>query len=150
MRNLIIYVFVALSAKIETYKDGHPKFYIGATLQVNCTASDFRNNTFGTASLSFGNTFQHDPFSACSIVGNANNWNVTNGLIEKNFTPAFNEEYCNAANKTTEIKLMVEAVITKSYEGNVLHCVARENDGDKSGAPGDISVIQDIIGEYHA
>ena len=100
--------------------------------------------------MSFGNTFQHDPFSACSIVGNANNWNVTNGLIEKNFTPAFNEEYCNAANKTTEIKLMVEAVITKSYEGNVLHCVALENDGDKSGAPGDISEIQNIIGEYHA
>ena len=83
-------------------------------------------------------------------MGNATNWNVTNGLIEKNFTPAFNEDYCNAANKTTEIKLMVEAIITKSYEGNVIHCVALENDGDKLSSQTDPLVIPDTIGEYHA
>ena len=128
--NLIL--ITGLDVNLSIYSNGSQRLYLGAILQINCTASDFFQNTTGGALLIEGELLGLHPTAGC-LFEEEKNWTAFDALKDVGYSPPIDVEYCKAANQTTGITISLSKVISENFVGKNLTCVAFDGDYNKDG-----------------
>ena len=136
INNIYLILITGVNVNLSIYNNGSQRLYLGAILQINCTASDFATNTTGGVLLIEGESPITSPRAACSFDNEVKVWDVFNTLRDVGYSPPIDVDYCKAANQTTGITISVSTVISENLVGKNLICVAfddnDDNDNDQS------------------
>ena len=129
--NSIYHILITgVNVNLSIYNNGSQRLYLGAILQINCTASDFATNTTGGVLLIEGESPITSPRAACSFDNEVKVWDVFNTLRDVGYSPPIDVDYCKAANQTTGITISVSKVISENLVGKNLICVAIDGNNE--------------------
>ena len=126
INSIYLILITGVNVNLSIYSNGSQRLYLGAILQINCTASDFVNNTPGSVNLIERESPDLLRSAACSFERNETTWTAIDTLKDAGYSPPIDEEYCKAANQTTGITISVSKVISENLVGSNLTCLAFE------------------------
>ena len=124
--SVYLILITGVNVNLSIYNNGSQRLYLGAILQINCTASDFVNNTPGSVSLIEREHPDLHRAAECYFEEDEQTWTAIDTLKDAGYSPPIDEEYCKAANQTTGITISVRTVISENLVGRNLTCLAFE------------------------